>query len=126
MSSYGGLFSVPTTTTTTKAARRLPLQQRRNSKGLFINPSSCSHPRITMAIPLGLLSVLFLISEPFICHGLELNQTLITRKHQQHQHPHRHGAYSIDELLATKFPTRISNDIDMDPCKSSKWKHPLF
>lgn len=116
MSSYGGLFSVPTTT---KAARRLPLQQRRNSKGLFINPSSCSHPRIAMAIPLGLLSVLFLISEPFICHGLELNQTLITRKHQQHQHPHRHGAYSIDELLATKFPTRISNDIDMDPCKSS-------
>lgn len=107
MSSNGKLF-LPL-----MAARR-----RNSSKRLSINPSSCgclaSPPSSAMSIPV-LLFLLLLISEP-LCHALELNQTLITRKHQQHQH---HQAYTIDDLMATKFPTRISNDIDMDPCKSS-------
>ncbi|XP_058813843.1 protein tolkin-like [Topomyia yanbarensis] len=42
--------------------------------------------------------------------SLEINDTLITRKHKQ---------FTMDELLSTKFPNKISNDIDMDPCKSS-------
>ena len=49
-----------------------------------------------------------------LTEGLELNETLITRRHQQHR-------YTIDELLDARFPKSISGDIDMDPCKSSKY-----
>lgn len=31
--------------------------------------------------------------------------------------------YSAEDLLSNKFPTHISNDIDMDPCKSGKFLH---
>ncbi|XP_053679403.1 tolloid-like protein 2 [Anopheles nili] len=44
--------------------------------------------------------------------GLELNETLITQRHQHHR-------FTIDELLDGRFPRSISGDIDMDPCKSS-------
>lgn len=58
------------------------------------------------------------------CSGLELNETLITQKHrnnQQQQQQHRHQRFTIDELLSLKFQARISDDIDMDPCKSSQF-----
>lgn len=32
----------------------------------------------------------------------------------------KHHKYTIDELLMTTFPTSISDDIDMNPCKSGK------
>ncbi|XP_035902847.1 tolloid-like protein 1 isoform X1 [Anopheles stephensi] len=47
-----------------------------------------------------------------LTEGLELNETLITQRHQHHR-------YTIDELLDARFPKSISGDIDMDPCKSS-------
>ncbi|XP_065076987.1 protein tolkin-like [Ochlerotatus camptorhynchus] len=110
MSSNGTLLSL--------TARRLSSQQR-GGRRLFTNPWTVT--RTPMPVVLGLLSLLFLINGPF-CHALELNQTLITQKHQQHHHHHHHHQkYSIDELLATTFLTKISNDIDMDPCKSSKF-----
>lgn len=71
--------------------------------------------------------------------GISINQTLITQKHEQHEtsntlhaekfyhghHTHSRGVhrrhtYTIEELLARDFPTTISNDIDMDPCKSGE------
>ncbi|XP_055525021.1 tolloid-like protein 1 [Wyeomyia smithii] len=42
--------------------------------------------------------------------SLEMNETGVRHIHQR---------YTVDELLSIKFPNRISNDIDMDPCKSS-------
>lgn len=33
--------------------------------------------------------------------------------------------YSAEDLLSNKFTTHISNDIDMDPCKSGKFFHYL-
>uniref|UniRef100_A0A182ML92 Metalloendopeptidase n=1 Tax=Anopheles culicifacies TaxID=139723 RepID=A0A182ML92_9DIPT len=47
-----------------------------------------------------------------LTEGLVLNETLITQRHQHHR-------YTIDELLDARFPKSISDDIDMDPCKSS-------
>ncbi|XP_053687223.1 tolloid-like protein 1 [Sabethes cyaneus] len=44
------------------------------------------------------------------CISLEINETLVTHKLQR---------YTADDLLSIKFPNRISNDIDMDPCKSN-------
>uniref|UniRef100_A0A6E8VGY0 Metalloendopeptidase n=1 Tax=Anopheles coluzzii TaxID=1518534 RepID=A0A6E8VGY0_ANOCL len=56
--------------------------------------------------------VMVIIAINQLTEGLELNETLITRRHQQHR-------YTIDELLDARFPKSISGDIDMDPCKSS-------
>lgn len=39
-------------------------------------------------------------------------------QHQRNFSPKYH--YTIDELLNTTFPTRISDDIDLDPCKTGK------
>lgn len=41
----------------------------------------------------------------------------------QHRRSARHNVkqrriYTADELLHTRFPSQISDDIDMDPCKS--------
>ncbi|XP_055621202.1 tolloid-like protein 1 [Toxorhynchites rutilus septentrionalis] len=59
-----------------------------------------------------LLALMPLILVP-ACLCLQLNETLITQKHQHH---HR---YTIDDLFSMKFSSKISDDIDMDPCKSS-------
>ncbi|XP_017298314.1 uncharacterized protein LOC103506345 isoform X2 [Diaphorina citri] len=32
----------------------------------------------------------------------------------------KHDKFTIEELMTLKFPTRISDDIDADPCKSRK------
>lgn len=29
--------------------------------------------------------------------------------------------FTADELLRTKFPMRVSDDLDLDPCKSGGW-----
>lgn len=46
------------------------------------------------------------------------------RQHHQHEHhtsPHsQQTKYTIDYLLNNNFDTRISNDIDMDPCKAGE------
>lgn len=48
----------------------------------------------------------------------------ILQNHEQHPEHQRNFSpkyhYTIDELLNTTFPTRISDDIDLDPCKSGK------
>jgi hypothetical protein len=31
-----------------------------------------------------------------------------------------HKKYSIEDLMSQTFPTTISNDIDMDPCKAGE------
>jgi len=36
------------------------------------------------------------------------------------RHQHRAMRFTIEELLHTKFPSRISDDIDLDPCKGGK------
>lgn len=33
----------------------------------------------------------------------------------------KHKKFTIDELMTMKFPNRISEDIDTDPCKSRKY-----
>jgi hypothetical protein len=35
-------------------------------------------------------------------------------------HHKRAARFTIEELLHTKFPSRISDDIDLDPCKGGK------
>jgi hypothetical protein len=35
-------------------------------------------------------------------------------------HPQRAVRFTIDELINTRFPSRISDDIDLDPCKGGK------
>lgn len=32
----------------------------------------------------------------------------------------RHFKYTIDELLTNNFPKKITNDLDLDPCKAGK------
>jgi len=39
----------------------------------------------------------------------------VSARHQQ-----RAKKFTIEELLHTKFPSRISDDIDLDPCKGGK------
>jgi hypothetical protein len=36
------------------------------------------------------------------------------------RHPQRAVRFTIDELLNSRFPSRISDDIDLDPCKGGK------
>jgi hypothetical protein len=36
------------------------------------------------------------------------------------RHQQRAVRFTIEELLHTKFPSRISDDIDLDPCKGGK------
>lgn len=38
-------------------------------------------------------------------------------------HNYKGSKYTIDELLNGKFTYKVSDDIDMDPCKASKYKH---
>jgi len=35
-------------------------------------------------------------------------------------HQQRAVRFTVEELLHTKFPSRISDDIDLDPCKGGK------
>ncbi|XP_049534973.1 tolloid-like protein 2 isoform X2 [Anopheles darlingi] len=78
---------------------------------------SNGHRRRTIGIVTGsqrwaLFAVLAIVVVNRLCHGLMLNGTLITQRHQHHR-------FTIDELLEGRFPKSISGDIDMDPCKSS-------
>jgi hypothetical protein len=34
--------------------------------------------------------------------------------------PERASKFTIDELVNSRFPSRISDDIDLDPCKGGK------
>lgn len=34
--------------------------------------------------------------------------------------PYRPARFTIEELVNTRFPSRISDDIDLDPCKGGK------
>lgn len=36
------------------------------------------------------------------------------------RHPQRAVRFTIDELVNSRFPSRISDDIDLDPCKGGK------
>lgn len=51
-------------------------------------------------------------------HETTKSSNSIENQHQRHITPKYH--YTIDELLNTTFPTRISDDIDLDPCKTGK------
>lgn len=46
------------------------------------------------------------------------SNSLQNHQHQRNFSPKYH--YTIDELLNTTFPTGISDDIDLDPCKTGK------
>lgn len=35
---------------------------------------------------------------------------------------YRGSKYTIDDLIYGKFPYKVSNDIDMDPCKASMFR----
>lgn len=35
----------------------------------------------------------------------------------------RHVKYTIDDLMNGQFEYKVSDDIDMDPCKSSTYRH---
>jgi hypothetical protein len=39
------------------------------------------------------------------------------------RHPQGAVRFTIDELLNSRFPSRISDDIDLDPCKGGKNLH---
>lgn len=51
-------------------------------------------------------------------NAMILNETLLIRQEKPGNFKHR--KFSIDELLHTQFDNRVSDDIDMDPCKSGK------
>ncbi|XP_040175753.1 tolloid-like protein 1 isoform X2 [Anopheles arabiensis] len=86
--------------------RQAPPATMRNRKP---SRATVGAPRPSGWVP-AIVMVIVAINQ--LTEGLELNETLITRRHQQHR-------YTIDELLDARFPKSISGDIDMDPCKSS-------
>ena len=49
--------------------------------------------------------------------GMVANGTLLK---MQPKSDYRHSRYTIDDLLYAKFSYKVSDDIDMDPCKSGK------
>lgn len=49
--------------------------------------------------------------------AFSLNGTLLVGPHRSDG---RFGKYSIDDLINSKFPVKVSDDIDMDPSKWSK------
>lgn len=60
--------------------------------------------------------VLFLV---VLClTGCDGSSNRYTQRHQQGERPQR---ISIEELLHSKYPRRISNDFDADICKAGKF-----
>lgn len=53
--------------------------------------------------------------------ALVLNETLLL-SYEKRAADFKHHKYSIDELLNSDFEYKVSDDIDMDPCKSGKFK----
>ncbi|KAJ9585781.1 hypothetical protein L9F63_002418, partial [Diploptera punctata] len=54
---------------------------------------------------------------PLTCIGLLMLSTgviSLSNVAERHKQP----KFTIDELLTTRFPNRISDDIDVDPCKA--------
>lgn len=49
--------------------------------------------------------------------GLSNNNNTITQRHNQGT------KYTAEELLTRRFPRKISQDVDLDPCKAGKYKH---
>lgn len=58
--------------------------------------------------------ICFLLS---IVNGYSVNETFLIEKQKS---SHHNARYSIDDLLNGKFVFKVSDDIDMDPCKSSE------
>lgn len=52
------------------------------------------------------------------CAAKQINNTLITKKHNNHDIKRK---FTIDELQYMRFPKRISDDIDLDPCKTGQF-----
>lgn len=52
-------------------------------------------------------------------NGYILNQTLYTTEHRQ-------SKFTIDDLLNGQYSFKISDDIDMDPCKAGKYYSSFF
>lgn len=52
-------------------------------------------------------------------HGYLLNQTIFATQHRQ-------SKFTIDDLLNGQFSYKISEDIDMDPCKAGKHKSTMY
>lgn len=50
------------------------------------------------------------------CHGYAINETVYLTDY-------RTGRYGIDDLLSGQFTYKMSDDIDMDPCKAGKCAH---
>lgn len=40
----------------------------------------------------------------------------VTQRHQQG----KTGRFTAEELMTTRFPRKISKDVDLDPCKAGK------
>ncbi|XP_037943329.1 transcriptional regulator ovo-like [Teleopsis dalmanni] len=71
-------------------------------------------------------------------HKQRAHNTLLPPKHHRHHHSRNmllmssyesstkrpyHSKFTIEELLNTKFEKKISNDIDMDPCKAGELRN---
>lgn len=60
------------------------------------------------------LILLFYVIGLSIQISVKSKSTKPTERHQQG------SKFSVSTLTSTQFPTKISSDIDLDPCKSSK------
>lgn len=83
------------------------------------NPSSCH-----WLWPFMLITIYFLsMNQPIDAQML----TNVTIRHTiSPRHSYKGGKYTIDELINGKFTFKVSDDIDMDPCKASTYICPVF
>lgn len=83
------------------------------------NPSACHWRWHFMLIAIYFLS----INQPIDAQMM----TNLTMRHTiSPAHSYRGSRYTIDELINGKFTFKVSDDIDMDPCKASKYIHSFF
>lgn len=58
--------------------------------------------------------MLWLVTVILGVSAVDHSRDRVTRKHEQQ------SKFSTDDLLRKKFPTKVSGDVDSDPCKSGK------
>lgn len=66
--------------------------------------------------------IVTIMNFPYTNNAVLLNQTI----DNQNNSIIKLNKYSTDDLFSITFSSRISGDIDMDPCKSGNYRHNIF
>lgn len=82
----------------------------------------CSNRPVSYSFFILLLALYMMQSALPSINAYSVNGSLLIGP--QHQHINgRYVKYSIDDLMNGQFEYKVSDDIDMDPCKSSMYCH---